>query len=152
MDALRALWNEIGTRMMRQEGDSRSAPAPKTEIDYKADALDLLVTDYQEKFRTAYDSSYPPYVHMIEHFAEMQRRRQSDISDYSGEVVEHYGKQGGEVAMRQTKGRCGIGLLTKSNFQKSHKTPPNDVYRMGLWWDLVGSSWKCPPCALAFPG
>jgi hypothetical protein len=58
--------------------------------------------DYQEKFRTAYESSYPPYVHMIEHSAEMQRRRQSDISDYSGEVVEHYGKQGGEVAMRQT--------------------------------------------------
>jgi len=53
---------------------------------------------------------------------------------------------------RYPAGRCGIGLLTKSNFQKSHKTPPNDVYRMGLWWDLVGSSWKCPPCALAFPG
>jgi hypothetical protein len=103
MDGVRALWNELAARMRRVVEGARSGPIAKEVIAEKVTALAACATTYQMLFFEAHgESCFKPYTHMGCHVAEQQKWRQSDLSDYNGECVEHFGKLMGEVTRLNT--------------------------------------------------
>ena len=82
---------------------ARSGPIAKEVIAEKVTALAACATAYQMLFFEAHgESCFKPYTHMGCHVAEQQKWRQSDLSDYNGECVEHFGKLMGEVTRLNT--------------------------------------------------
>jgi hypothetical protein len=63
-------------------------------IEAKATELDEKARAYRLAFKGAFgNAACMPYTHMSSHLGDKQRAGQSDLMDYSGEAVEHYGKE-----------------------------------------------------------
>jgi hypothetical protein len=84
--------------MARPDG-TRTGPLPAFVIEAKATELDEKARAYRLAFKGA--------AHMSSHLGDKQRAVQSDLMDYSGEAVKHYGKEMKMVVRYKTNRKLG---------------------------------------------
>ena len=102
-----SLWHALTTRMARPDG-TRTGPLPASVIEAKATELDEKAKAYRLAFKGAFgNAACRPYTHMSSHLGDKQRAVQSDLMDYSGEAVEHYGKEMKMVVRYKTNRKLG---------------------------------------------
>ena len=102
-----SLWHALTTRMARPDG-TRTGPLPASVIEAKATELDEKAKAYRLAFKGAFGkAACRPYTHMSSHLGDKQRAVQSDLMDYSGEAVEHYGKEMKMVVRYKTNRKLG---------------------------------------------
>ena len=116
MEKLIDLWNALNTPMPLRSGDL----PPKQEVkELKAEELDTLALAYRIAYKNAYGKdAFKPYSHMTRHLKDCQLRVQYDLSRYSCQGQEHYGKIMKTLIKGHTNHR--LGKNAKGDFAKSY--------------------------------
>ena len=99
------LWNCLNTEMSQKDPDL----PPRTQVrDLKEQEIDLLAKAYRTAYKNAYGkAAFSPYTHMTQHLKANQLRVRYDLSKYSCQGQEHYGKIMKTLVKTQTNFRLG---------------------------------------------
>ena len=117
MQALITLWNCLNEEMPER---APGLPPKDAVRNIKAKRVGISARAYRLAFKNAYGvSAFKPYTHITRHLEAHQLRVQYDLSRYSGQAQEHYGKIQKSIVKTQTNFAMG-SKKKNGEFNKSY--------------------------------